>query len=335
MKKIVLLGLALMIVLLAGCSSKTVTLKFSFGERTGTYSGPMKDGLPDGKGKFTTKNELGEEWTYEGMFKNGHFEGEGETTWSNGTKEIGTYKNDSIVPLEGDELKSLYTDAESFKHKVVKMKGWIFIDPGKVPEYESDFYFVQIRPVEGSSVNEDKYLWLYVPADGFNLAKKDYLEFIGKVTGEGERKDSEGKSLKAPEIVVLNYQKLSYEEALYPTRKNLPVDQTQEQQGFQIKLDKIEFADEETRIYLNIVNNSDSAYYMDLMTSAVVQDGQTIYPNSEDLEDSIATFAPKTGDDGYLLFPPLKDGPMTLTIKWGSDTGQENNPFTFEIKPGN
>ena len=48
--------------------NKEVTLSLPYGERTGTYSGDMVEGVPDGHGKFETKNEAGETWTYEGDF---------------------------------------------------------------------------------------------------------------------------------------------------------------------------------------------------------------------------------------------------------------------------
>ena len=44
-----------------------ITLDFSFGTRTGNYSGEIDgNGLPSGQGKFTSKNSDGETWTYEG-----------------------------------------------------------------------------------------------------------------------------------------------------------------------------------------------------------------------------------------------------------------------------
>ena len=93
---------------LAGCG-KEITLNLAYGDRTGTYSGDVNEqGLPHGQGKFTSTNSEGEKWTYEGEFKNGHFDGEGKTTWKSGTVEIGTYKDDVIVPMKGNEIKSLY-----------------------------------------------------------------------------------------------------------------------------------------------------------------------------------------------------------------------------------
>lgn len=89
---------------LVGCGGpKTVqnqqmTLNLAYGDKTGTYSGEVNDqNIPNGKGKFETKNSAGEPWVYEGMFKDGHFEGQGKTTWPNVNQiEEGTYSNDRL-----------------------------------------------------------------------------------------------------------------------------------------------------------------------------------------------------------------------------------------------
>ena len=77
-------------------SDKEMTLSLSYGDRSGTYTGEVnKQGVPNGKGKFTTKNSQGEPWFYEGDFKNGHFEGTGRTLWPNDQQEeSGNYSND-------------------------------------------------------------------------------------------------------------------------------------------------------------------------------------------------------------------------------------------------
>ncbi len=78
-------------------TEKQMTLNFSFGERTGTYSGSVNtDGIPNGQGVFATKNETGETWTYTGEWENGHFSGAGTTTWDDGQRQTGIYVDDNL-----------------------------------------------------------------------------------------------------------------------------------------------------------------------------------------------------------------------------------------------
>ena len=114
---------------LAACGGKEITLHLSYGDRTGKYSGDMTDGIPNGQGKFTAKNDEGVEWTYEGSFVNGHFQGEGKTTWKSGQIEIGTYEDDVIVPLKDEQLRTFYSNTEEFLHHCVELVGQVFTTP--------------------------------------------------------------------------------------------------------------------------------------------------------------------------------------------------------------
>jgi len=84
-------------------TDKAMTLTFDFGDRTGTYTGDLLNGLPDGYGSFTSSDADGEEWIYEGNWADGHLDGQGTTTWATGYMETGEYKNDY---LNGEGQKS-------------------------------------------------------------------------------------------------------------------------------------------------------------------------------------------------------------------------------------
>lgn len=72
---------------------KEMTLELhNIGTKKGQYTGEVKNGKPNGNGKFTTTNSEGETWYYEGSWKNGQMDGEGITCWpDSNTKEEGTY----------------------------------------------------------------------------------------------------------------------------------------------------------------------------------------------------------------------------------------------------
>ncbi|MEL7662059.1 hypothetical protein [Acetobacterium wieringae] len=117
MKKLMVLLTALgLVVFLSGCSlipgifgnksesvkNQEITLVLSFGEKTGTYTGQLVKGLPQGNGVFTVSNDDEIAWTYEGEWEQGHFEGSGETVWEDGFVQEGNYKDDYLTG-EGKE----------------------------------------------------------------------------------------------------------------------------------------------------------------------------------------------------------------------------------------
>lgn len=133
------MGIAVLLAVgtLAGCGAKTVkneqiTLDLSFGQRAGTYTGEVNEtSIPNGKGKFVSKNSSGMEWTYEGQFKEGHFDGKGKTEWpAIGVVKEGTYKNDRLngegrmYKKNGDktyEYKGNFTAGLPMESKVIEL----------------------------------------------------------------------------------------------------------------------------------------------------------------------------------------------------------------------
>jgi hypothetical protein len=75
-----------------------MTLDFSFGQRTGTYTGEVKDGLPDGQGTFSNIEDGQVTWFHEGAWVAGHMEGQGKRTWVQDPvqSQQGAYSNDLL-----------------------------------------------------------------------------------------------------------------------------------------------------------------------------------------------------------------------------------------------
>jgi len=80
----------------ATVTAKSMDLTLGFGDCSGTYTGEMKDGLPDGYGTFMSADSDGDTWTYEGNWAAGHLSGQGKTTWDYGYTETGEYQNDYL-----------------------------------------------------------------------------------------------------------------------------------------------------------------------------------------------------------------------------------------------
>lgn len=120
MKKYALLLCTLLAFVVSGCGAKTVnekqiTLNLAYGDRSGTYTGEVNDkDIPNGKGKFTTKNSSGNVWYYEGQFKDGHFVGKGKVTWATGQIEEGTFDKDR---LNGKGIKTYKENGKETKYE--------------------------------------------------------------------------------------------------------------------------------------------------------------------------------------------------------------------------
>lgn len=69
-------------------------------EQEGTYTGEVKDGVPNGVGQFDEKNDKGEVWHYQGEFVDGVFHGQGKcfSDEDDTIIEEGTYKDGTFTP---------------------------------------------------------------------------------------------------------------------------------------------------------------------------------------------------------------------------------------------
>ena len=319
----------LMCFILTGCSSgDEITLELSYGERTGTYTGDMVDGLPDGQGKFTTVNEDGEEWTYEGSFKKGHFEGEGTTTWEDGAKEIGIYKNDVIQPISKEKAADLYRDPISLENHCVEIVGRVFTEP----EYNNDIAVVQVW---GDPEKFEKNTIMYFYKDDCDVHQDDYIKVTGIVMGEYTGENAFGAEVSAPEIDVREYEILDYAEALMPANKTLDVNQTVDHLGYAINIEKVEFADNEPRVFVKVDNKGAATFSLFTYSSKLVQNGKQyeISSNFEaDYPEVSSEIVSGASSEGVLVFPAIEESNFTLQFEGMSENFEEEvEPYMFEI----
>ena len=333
-KKLALLLIALMTAMLlvscGGSGGEEITLKLSYGERTGTYEGDMKDGVPHGMGKFSSQNDQGDKWTYEGEFKNGHFDGEGTTTWDDGNKEIGTYKNDEIVPLKGKNIKKVYSDPGSYKDYCVEITGQVF---GGV-DYDDGIIALQMW---GDPVNNDRNTIVYIYDEDFEVEDGDYLKIKGIIAGEFKGENMMGGKISALEVDAVEAEVIDYIEAVAPANKTVEVNQTVNQKGYSVTVQKIEYADTETRVYMQVNNGGAEKFSFYTYDAKLVQ-GNKQYEEQDNWDADYGGFNTEISVgvtlDGIVAFPAIEDGPFYLEFEGHSDDWMEDlQPYVFNVEP--
>lgn len=330
MKRLFICLICLMF-LLMGCSNgKKITLNLSFGQREGIYEGELVDGVPNGEGKFTTKNENGDEWTYEGTFVDGHFEGEGKTTWKDGNINIGTYQNDEIIPISLEESKKIYTAPDELKNHCVEIIGKVIFNP----DVKDGVTAVQVyEDIE----NYDNNTIVYIREDNTGIKQDDYLKISGILVDTYDSANVLASYSSAPVIAAENYEKISYMDAVAPTIKELVINETQEQFGYMITVEKVEFSEKETRLYLSVTNNGSDKFNLYSFNTIVVQDGrQYEYVNNWQANYPEVQTGLLVGNStsGILTFSPIEDKPFQLIVEGKSENWKEYSkikPYNFEL----
>lgn len=339
LNKIIAISMVFVIILgLVGCGkevvdgnvkNKEMTLDLSYGKRTGKYTGPVANSLPNGEGKFVSENEEGDSWTYEGNFVNGHFEGEGKTTWKDGAIKIGTYKDDVIVPLSGEELKAFYSEPEKYINHYVEIVGQVFTSPKR----EDSILEVQVYE---DIKNYDNSTLIYIDDKDFEVGSKEFIKVKGKVADMSEESSIFGGKYSTPTIFAVEYSTLDYKDAVAPTLKEVEVNETQTQLGYSITVQKVEFAEEETRVYLKVNNNGSAKFDLYTYSSKVVQNG-----HQHETETNFDADYPKiqtellkgVETEGVIIFPKLEQSDMDIVFSGSSENYDERiEDYTFKVK---
>ena len=332
-KKILVFALDLCVLfslVACGGGNKEITLNLAFGEKTGTYTGDLVDGVPDGKGKFTTTNDSGEEWTYEGSFKNGHFEGEGKTTWKNGQIEIGTYKDDVIVPISGSDLKRIYSSPEDYNGHCVEFIGLVFA----APEFDETGVYLQMW---GDIKNAENNTIVYIPDADFKVEQNDYVRIVGLVGDHFTGTNVYGREITAPTVTAREYEVVSYIDAVSPTLQSVEVNKTLTQYGYSVTLQKVELAEQETRVYIKVDNQGSEVFNVYSFNAKITQDGKQFGEQDNweaDYPDIQTDLLVGNSTEGVIVFPAIETKPFTLLVEGNSDNWDEDiELYTFNVEP--
>lgn len=89
---------------------------------SGTYTGEIVNGIPNGTGSFTAENDSGISYTYMGEFENGTFNGRGSLQWDDDSSfvESGTYTDGLFTPTTVDfyvTAQSIYQNSTHMSEK--------------------------------------------------------------------------------------------------------------------------------------------------------------------------------------------------------------------------
>ena len=99
-------------------------------KRTGTYSGDVVDGVPNGVGSFTTVNSKGITWVYTGEFLNGTFHGQGGTVWNAPEffcSEKGTYTDGLYTPTKAEFYDMIERDRTNDNGRAIEPTAYAFL----------------------------------------------------------------------------------------------------------------------------------------------------------------------------------------------------------------
>lgn len=125
-----------------------------------------------------------------------------------------------------------------------------------------------------------------------------------------------------------------------PAVRVVQVGQALERRGVRVVLERVEFADEETRMYFTLDNRRDETL-LAFATGLVIEvDGTeipAIIPIGEGIPAPRGRVAPGTAEHGGFQFPSLNPGDPPITVRWQgarmAPSGEELGDWTWVVDP--
>lgn len=146
----------------------------------------------------------------------------------------------------------------------------------------------------------------------------DYVIVDGKVDSVTEAENIMGGTEHIPLIVDATIDKTTYTDAVAPTIDEVEYGASAEESGFTATVDRIEYAESETRVFMTVSNGTDSNISFGGYEIRMVVDGQQVEQDSssgttymdESFQDLPGELSPGASASGELVFPAMdqRDG---------------------------
>ncbi len=239
--------------------------------------------------------------------------------------------NGNPVYVENSKISDIFTNTDSYKGQFVDFSGRVFTDP----ESSDGTLAFQMWT---DPVNLEKDIVVYYNGN-LDLKTDDYVKLTGYIYGTLEGENAFGASVTAPIIVATKLEKSSYMDVVEPTLKSIEyTDKVINQQGYQIEVTKVEFAENETRVYVTATNNTNEEFSIYTYSVTAIQGNKQYEVTSNydaDYSELQSDLQPSVTSSGILVFDSLEQSDFRLVIEGSSsnwDIDLENYAFDLELK---
>lgn len=225
--------------------------------------------------------------------------------------------------------KQLTDDPGAYKCKVITLSGQIFNTEKKDGKNAWQVWTDPENSENGILVYYDK---------SSSLSNNDYITFTGRVGSELTGQNAFGGDVGAPTIKASSVQKVTRDEAVAPALKTVTPHAVQTISGVAVTVTKIEFAASETRVYVQVNNDSSSTASLYDFDTKIVQSGSQVKSkdvfdsdSSSELPSDIVAHTTEKGEMYFQKADPAK--PLTITLDGMSQTDYQDLSYSFTISP--
>lgn len=232
----------------------------------------------------------------------------GISACGSGTSSNSSGSGEEKVYVKESEFDELFTNPDQFKGKYVILTGQLL----DAPEKNGDTVTLQAWY---DTKNYSQNFIVYTNETDESFSSNDYIIVDGIVDGELKGENYFGEEVTAPLITDAKVTKSTYKDVVAPTVSEILPNATAEQKGFTVSVEKVEYSDVETRVYMTVANNTNESISFGAYDIKILLDNKQINidnasssmydGNYPELSYDIAAGA---STSGVLVFPIIEQG---------------------------
>ena len=249
-----------------------------------------------------------------------------------GTDSVPSHKqstSNNAVTASGKTVDAaeLNNDPNTYKGAAIDFTGKVFDVQGSRGDY--------VLQVYSDADKSDNNIIVYTTDDG-TFSEDDYIKVSGIVGGVYEGENAFGAALSVPTVTANSIEKLTADEALAPAKSVVNPKVTKTVGGMAVTLEKVEYADTETRYYIHFNNptSTEFSYYdfdANLVQSRKKIERIDVYDRGD--TDSDSEILANTEQDSKLYFAKVDEAsPATLTLEITNNTSYDTSKLSFTIE---
>lgn len=204
-----------------------------------------------------------------------------------------------------DNIKAVASDPDTYAGKYIKFSG-----VASVTDESDDSYGLQVYL--DPNYNDSVLVEVSKDLISDSISSDDYISVDAKIEGTYDGQTVMGVDTTWAYLTAIGIEKTTYMDAFVPTVKELTPNVSAEQNGFSVSVDKVEYADTETRVYLTLTNNSEYTTSYGVYSIRLIQDGKQINQDQSSSSPYMGNYPELSYDvsagastSGVLVFPVI------------------------------
>lgn len=177
---------------------------------------------------------------------------------------------------------------------------------------------------------------VYYEGPPINIKTDDYVHVVGTVRGTLTSENAFGAEISAIAVDANSAEVVDALAAAPKPKQVVAVNQSKEQFGVEVAVEKVEFADRETRVFAKVNNKSRSKASFYSFNAKAVQGTRQLEAESFSEYPQVASdLLPGVSSSGVIVFGPMDPGQgARLVLEAGSDNYDlDFEPYEFTVNP--